>query len=121
MSKAIVRRKVKAEENLELLPAFEPEVDLVETRDYLRLLADMPGFDREDMDVLVGDDSIIIRGERKAEGIYQQSEEFRILERKMGKVYREIPITTKIRADGIQLYYEDGVLVVHMPKEEVIH
>ncbi|SHK03012.1 HSP20 family protein [Anaerobranca californiensis DSM 14826] len=121
MSKAIVRRKVKVHEDLDFFPTFEPDVDLVESKDYLRLLADMPGFDREDMDVLVGDDTIIIRGERKAEGIYNHGEEFRILERKMGKVYREIPITTRIRTDGIQLYYEDGVLVVHLPKEEVIH
>lgn len=121
MSRAIVRRKSKGQREVDLTPAFEPDVDVVETNDYLRIVADMPGFDRDDMDVLIGDDGVIIRGERKAENIYNRGEDFRIMERKMGKAYRQIPLTATIRSEGAELYYEEGVLVIHLPKEEVYH
>ncbi|QNO13715.1 Hsp20/alpha crystallin family protein [Alkalicella caledoniensis] len=119
MGRAIIRRKVR--EHLDLTPAFEPDVDVVETHEYLRIAADIPGVHFDDMDILIADDSVIIRGERKGEAIYNHGEEFRIMERKMGKIFRQVPITADILSDETELYYEDGVLVVHMPKNQNYH
>lgn len=119
MLRAIVRRKAK--EPVDLTPSYEPDVDLVETRDYIRIVADMPGFDRDNIDVLVGDDGIIIRGERKLEDIYTRAETFRLMERKMGKIIRQIPLTHSVRTDDIELFFEEGVLVIHLPKEFATH
>ena len=119
MLRAIVRRKAK--EPVDLTPAYEPDVDLVETKDYIRVVADMPGFDRDDIDVLVGDDGIIIRGERKLEDIYTNGETFRMMERKMGKAFRQVPLTHNVRTDDIELFFEEGVLVIHLPKDYEIH
>lgn len=119
MLKAIVRRKIK--EPVDLTPAYEPDVDLVETEDYIRVVADMPGFNRDNMDVLVGNDGIIIRGERSFEDIYLRGEKFRMMERKMGKAFRQVPITHNVRIDDLELFFEDGVLVVHLPKDQANH
>lgn len=119
MGRAIVRRKSR--EHVDLTPAFEPDLDIVETQDYLRIVADIPGVHIDDMDVLIAEDSVIIRGERNPEAIYNYDEEFRVMERKMGSIFRQVPITAEIDTDDTELYYEDGVLVVHIPKKISLH
>ncbi len=119
MARAIIRRKGR--EDVDLTPAFEPDIDMVETDEYLRIIADIPGVHYEDLDVLIADDGVIIRGERNSKMIYNNEESFRMMERKMGKIFRQIPVTTGIRHDDTELFYDNGVLVIHIPKLITTH
>jgi HSP20 family protein len=43
---------------------FQPRIDVVDDGDALRITAELPGIDRQDVEILVEDDALVLRGER---------------------------------------------------------
>lgn len=94
-----------------------PAVDLYETEDAYVLEADLPGMKKEDIDVQVLDDRIILKGMRKRE---ERAEEkgFRRYERAEGQFERSFRIDGGIDAEKVEARFEHGVLRVTLPKPE---
>jgi len=46
---------------------FQPRIDVVDDGDAMRLTAELPGIDRQDVEILVEDDALVLRGEKKLE------------------------------------------------------
>jgi HSP20 family protein len=92
-----------------------PAMDLVETKDHLVLKADLPGLDRDDVDIEVTDGVLTISGERKTEREERQDGYHRI-ERAYGAFSRSLSLPDGIDAEQVQADFEKGVLVVRIPK-----
>src|SRR5215213_559415 len=94
-----------------------PPMDLVETDDHLVLRADLPGLDREDIEIEVKDNVLTISGERKTEH-EAKNEGFHRVERAFGRFSRSLDLPRGISAEEVDATFDRGVLEVRIPKPE---
>lgn len=94
-----------------------PAVDVLESQDKLTVKAELPGFKREDLDVSVQDNNLIISGERKADAERKDGDFYRS-ERFYGKFHRLIELPFAVDTGKIEARYNDGVLTIMLPKSE---
>ncbi len=89
-----------------------PAADVYEDeREYL-LALDLPGIDRDALDVSLDDGRLVVRGERKAaEGLRS-----RRTERPQGRFVRTFSLPDAVERGRISADYKDGVLLLHLPK-----
>jgi HSP20 family protein len=92
-----------------------PPTDLVETEDHLVLRADLPGMEREDVEIEVKDGVLTVSGERKAQH-EEKREGFHRVERSFGRFSRALELPKGVEPDSIDASFERGVLEVRMPK-----
>ena len=96
---------------------WSPETDIYETETDLVLQADLPGFSAKDLDIVVENNVLTIRGERQfeakvpAEGLHR-------MERSYGKFSRSFTLPASVNAQKIQANYKNGVLTVTLAKAE---
>jgi HSP20 family protein len=96
---------------------WSPQVEVFERDDQLVVRADLPGMRKDDVDVEITDDAIVIKGERTQE--YEGREEgFYRSERSYGKFYRSIPLPEGIDPEEANATFRDGVLEITMPAPE---
>jgi len=96
---------------------WTPVIDVLEDKDKLIVKAEVPGFKREDLDVSVHENNLLISGERKSEEERKNGEFYRS-ERFYGRFHRVISLPYAVEADKIQAQYRDGVLNITLPKAE---
>jgi HSP20 family protein len=94
-----------------------PAMDLVETEDHLVLRADLPGLEKDDVNVEVKDGVLTISGERRAEH-EEKSEGFHRVERAFGSFSRSLSLPDGIDAEKVAADFDKGVLEVRIPKPE---
>jgi HSP20 family protein len=94
-----------------------PAMDLVETDQHLVLRADLPGLDREDLNIEVKDGVLTISGERKAEHT-DKSEGFYRVERAFGRFSRSLDLPQGLDPKAVSADFDRGVLEVRIPKPE---
>jgi len=89
-----------------------PAADVYEDeREYL-LALDLPGIDRDALDVGLDDGRLVIRGERRGlEGLHA-----RRTERPQGRFVRTFSLPDAVERGAISADYKDGVLLLHLPK-----
>jgi HSP20 family protein len=92
-----------------------PPMDLVETEDHLVLRADLPGVDRDEIEIEVKDGVLTVAGERRAQH-EEKREGFHRVERSFGRFSRALELPKGVEADNIEASFERGVLEVRMPK-----
>jgi HSP20 family protein len=90
-----------------------PSIEAVETDKDVRVSAELPGLDEKDIEVLVDEDVLTIRGEKKAE---TEDKERRFSERYYGRFERVIPLPFAVEEDKIEASFNNGVLTVTLPK-----
>jgi len=94
-----------------------PEVDLEDTGSDLRVTAELPGLDANDLSIEVRDRRLVIQGEKrqdrqeKADGVYYS-------ERRYGSFSRSIPLPCEVKADKAKAEHRRGVLSLRLPKAE---
>ncbi|MEK6776637.1 MAG: Hsp20/alpha crystallin family protein [bacterium] len=96
--------------------AYIPPVDILETGSEVILLAELPGVSREDIDIQIEGDILILRGERRSEKGTDQENYYR-MECSYGVFHRAFTLPQSIRKNEIQARFEQGVLEIRLPKE----
>lgn len=97
---------------------WAPDVDIKETETDITVKADLPGLKKEDIEVSVDNDMLVIKGERKFEKEEKDKNYVRV-ERSYGSFYRSFTIGVPVKEDEIKASYKNGVLEVLVPKAEV--
>jgi len=97
---------------------WTPAVELVDTGDAFVLTAEVPGIDRDDLEVDVQDDLLTIRGTKKDE-FEKQDRRYQIYERSYGSFERSFSLPRSVDLDKISAEFENGVLKIRLPKTEV--
>jgi HSP20 family protein len=100
-----------------LTGSWLPAVDVLEGKDKLTVKAELPGFKREDLDVSVHENNLIISGERKSDEERKEGEFYRS-ERFYGRFHRSISLPYAVDTGKIEARYRDGILTVTLPKSE---
>ncbi|WP_456341524.1 Hsp20/alpha crystallin family protein [Thermovibrio sp.] len=96
---------------------FEPRVEMYETPDEIVVRAEMPGLDKDSIDVKVRGNYLIIRGVKKQEQKEEKDNVF-FSETFYGEFQRVIPLPVEVKEEGIEAYYDKGVLEIRLPKAE---
>jgi HSP20 family protein len=90
-----------------------PHVEVVDNDKDVRISAELPGLEDQDVEVLMGDGVLTIRGEKKAEIV---DKERAFSERTYGRFERRIPLAWEVEEDRIDASFKNGVLTVTLPK-----
>jgi HSP20 family protein len=96
---------------------WAPQVDVFERDGNLVVHADLPGVRREDVEVNVENDLLVIRGQRRQEHLEAEGG-YRRTERSYGTFLRQIPLPEGVDPEGIEASYDNGVLEVVVPPPE---
>lgn len=96
---------------------WSPMVDIYETKDGIRLTAELPGIKQEDIHLSIEGDTLTLKGERKHEMDVKEDQYYRI-ERSYGNFQRSILLPSVVDASQVKATYRDGVLEVQLPKKE---
>ncbi len=94
-------------------------IDLAEKNDAFVVKASLPGIDPNDLDITVEDDVLIIKGETKEDKTIEEAN-YHLRERRVGAFTRSLRLPTAINADKIEASYENGVLILNVPKAEAV-
>ncbi len=96
---------------------FMPAIDVSEDENELTITAEVPGMDREDLEVTVDNGVLCLRGEKKEEQVSEEADYHRV-ERRYGEFERRMRLPGYVAADKINATYQDGVLKLTLPKTE---
>jgi len=90
-----------------------PRIEMSETDKEFRLEAELPGMDEDDVELLLRDGVLTIRGEKKSE---REDKSRRMSERFYGRFERQIPLPVDVDEDRVSASFKKGVLYVTLPK-----
>jgi HSP20 family protein len=94
-----------------------PQVEVFERNGKLNIRADLPGLSKDDVDVDITDNAVVIRGERHQEKEENEEGYYRS-ERSYGSFHREIPLPNGAKAEEANATFRDGVLEITMPASQ---
>ncbi|GAA0546502.1 Hsp20/alpha crystallin family protein [Halorubrum ejinorense] len=108
--------------------ARDVDVDVYGDDEAITVVADLPGFDADDIDVELRDDSLVIAGSREDSSDFDVSDaggdedegedavRYHRRERRLQSVSRRVPIPEPVEANAATASFDAGVLTVTLPK-----
>ena len=90
-----------------------PSIEVNATDNEVRVSAELPGMDEKDVEVLVNDGVLTIRGEKKSEA---EDQGRRFSEHYYGRFERSIALPFEVEEDRAEASFKNGVLTVALPK-----
>lgn len=91
-----------------------PRVDIFELTDGLGVVADMPGVQKDSIEVRVDNDVLSFAG--KVETWLPGNVLYR--EYEPGRYFRQFQLMERVDQEKVNADYKGGVLTIHLPKEE---
>jgi HSP20 family protein len=98
---------------------WTPRLDVAESEQAVELYVDLPGVKKDDLNIEFHDNVLTISGERTVE----KPDENRTIvrtERRSGPFRRSFRLPRGIDGSAIKADFENGVLTLHLPKEEAV-
>jgi HSP20 family protein len=94
-----------------------PAADIYEDRDKITVRAELPGMNKEDIDISLHEGVLSISGERKDAEELADAEVCRA-ERFVGRFQRAFTLNAPVNSDQVSAAYKNGILTVTLPKKE---
>jgi len=94
-----------------------PKIDIIDRDEEIIVRAELPGIDKDNLDVSVSDNSITIKAETKQVEKVEKGEYFRS-EISRGSYARTIKLPHNIDTENPKAKFKDGVLELNLPKIE---
>jgi len=94
---------------------FAPAVDIRETDDEIALRCDLPGVDKQDVQVEVRDNTLVLAGQRKPQ---KEQGGWLRQEAPTGAFYRAFALPAEVEAGKVSAAMSNGVLEIRLPKAE---
>lgn len=111
-------KKELATRDEQTVPAryFVPYTDILETEDALTVVMEMPGVERDDVDVKLEDDILEVEGRIQFSKYTEMQPVY--TEYNIGHYRRRFELSSRIDRDKIAAELNDGVLTLTLPKAE---
>lgn len=90
-----------------------PNVEVNQTETEIRITAEVPGMNEKDVELLIEDGVLTLRGEKKSE---TEDKDRGYSERYYGRFERRIALPSGIDEENAKADFRDGVLTVTLPK-----
>ena len=97
--------------------AAKCRVDIAESDKAYTVHADLPGVNKDDIQISVDGDQVSIAAETKSAKEVKDGERVLRTERYSGKFYRAFALGSAIDEDAVNAKYADGVLELTLPKK----
>ena len=94
---------------------WAPRVDIKEESERFVILADLPGIDPQDVEILMDKGILSIKGERSAENRGENAR-FSRIERRYGSFHRRFALPDSADPEGVTASGHNGVLEISIPK-----
>ena len=94
--------------------ARDVAADLSDSKDCYTYSLDLPGMDRDDIEVVIESGRLVIRGEKQDERS-EKRENYVFRERRLGKFERSFSLPANARDKDIEAGFKSGVLTVKIP------
>ena len=95
--------------------AWAPSIDMYEKEDSFIVRAELPGVNKDDVDISMIGDTLTIKGERKPPAEVKE-EDYQCCEVCYGNFSRSITLSSAVETDKIEASYENGILELNLPK-----
>ena len=92
-----------------------PQIDVSETETEVKIEAELPGVDEKDVEVVLSDGRLTIKGEKKQE-TEEKKKDFHMIERSFGSFARSIGLPFDADPEKVKAKFAKGVLTVTVPK-----
>lgn len=96
-----------------------PLADIRDTNEALIVTMDVPGVDKQDIDITITDDELSVAAERKTEKEVAEKD-FHKRERTYKKFERMVKLPVSVKIEEAKAKLADGVLEITLPKEVVV-
>ena len=94
-----------------------PPVNIYDNGEGFRIRAEMPGVDKDSLDISCKRDQLVIRGERTLEDVDENANYHR-REREGGQFRRAVNLPEPVNPDKVHAHYEQGILDIFAPRAE---
>jgi HSP20 family protein len=101
--------------NSALLSGEVMPVNMRETDDAVEITAELPGFEPDEIDVVVTDGGVTIRAEGETDQDVADNG-YILHERRIARFERTVPLPDDVDAEAIRASYRNGVLTLSIPK-----
>ncbi|AEX85841.1 heat-shock protein Hsp20 [Marinitoga sp. 1135] len=98
-----------------VMPVAMPKLDIYETEKEIVIEADVPGYDKKEINIKLDDDILTISAEKK-DTKEEKGKNYLRRERFFGKFERAIKLPDYIDYEKIKAHFKDGVLKIEIPK-----
>ncbi len=92
-----------------------PRVEVSDDDKALRITAELPGMEEKDIELLLEDDVLTLRGEKRSE---QEDTAKQFSERFYGRFERRIRLGYDIDQDKVEASFKNGILDIVLPKDQ---
>jgi HSP20 family protein len=94
-----------------------PRIDIVDREDDIVVRAEVPGIEKKELDISVGEDSVTLRGETQHEEKAEAGDLYRC-EISRGAFSRTVGLPAAVDGSKAKAVFHDGVLTLTLPKVE---
>ena len=105
------------QENGSITSSWYPACDVFEDKEAVKIVAELPGVQPEDVKLSLENNLLTIRGEKKQEA-EERSERVHRYERSYGAFERAFMLPSTVDGDKISAEYQNGILTILVPKTE---
>lgn len=92
-----------------------PNIEVSDGGKEIRVTAEVPGLEEKDIEVLLEDGVLTLKGEKRSETEHKDRQ---FSERFYGRFERRIPLVHEVEDDKVSADFRNGVLTVALPKTE---
>lgn len=92
-----------------------PSVEISVSDKEIRVTAELPGLEEDDIEVLFNDGVLTLKGEKRSQA---EDKDRQFSERVYGRFERRIPLGYEVQEETIDAHFRNGVLTVTLPKSE---
>ncbi|OGE24674.1 MAG: molecular chaperone [Candidatus Dadabacteria bacterium RBG_19FT_COMBO_40_33] len=96
---------------------WAPAVDIYETNDSFVVSADLPGLNKDEIQIDLKDNTLTLKGEKKFEEKVSKDNYIRV-ERAYGSFVRSFTLPQNVDPEKIKAKYKEGILEITIPKKE---
>lgn len=96
---------------------LRPTIDVSETDDAFKIIAELPGVEEKDVDVTVSDDRLTIKAEKHKES-EEKGEHIHRMERSYGTFERTMTLPRGVDTENVNAEMKNGTLTVTIPKTQ---
>ncbi len=92
-----------------------PRVDVIDREDEVVVRAELPGVEKDDIDVTMTENTVTIKASTKKE-LKEEKGDYYHAEIAQGSFSRTVPLPAEVEGDRAKASYKDGILEVTIPK-----
>ena len=108
----------KSETGIQFTKGSFPKVDVIDHTDSIEIIAEIPGWKKEDLTIKCENGILTLSGKAQERG-EDKSHNYIIKELKRSSFQRSFQLTDKLNEENIQANFDEGLLRISVGKKEV--